>query len=121
MPGIFGLTEIVLTEKDASTASKLVDKIRSDWSSCKERKLTATVDSPTKVTGIAGDGSAVTGYTTEVEQKAGSTTTRFRVGIAASGDKVAFVFLNPQKGLDVDADDWNVVAVRAVQRATQQG
>ena len=116
VPGIFGLNEIVLTVKDAATATKLADKVRSDWSSCKERKLTATVDSPTKVTGVAADGAAVTGWTTEVEQKAGSTTTRFRVGIASSGDKVAFVFLNPQKGLDVDGDDWNIVAVRAVQR-----
>ncbi|GAB2588076.1 hypothetical protein [Microlunatus antarcticus] len=120
VPGIFGLNEIVLTVKDADTASKLAEKVRSDWSSCKERKLTATVDSPTKVTGVAAEGAAVTGWTTEVEQKAGGTTTRFRVGIASSGDKVAFVFLNPQKGLDVDGDDWNTVAVRAVQRATQQ-
>jgi hypothetical protein len=120
VPGIFGLNQIVLTEKDAATATKLADKIRGDWASCKERKLTATVDSPTKVTGIAADGTAITGWTTEVEQKAGSTVTRFRVGIASSGDKVAFVFLNPQKGLDVDGDDWNTVAVRAAQRATQQ-
>ncbi|MGI3784168.1 MAG: hypothetical protein ACRYG2_25695 [Janthinobacterium lividum] len=120
VPGIFGLNEIVLTVKDADTASKLADKVRGDWSTCKERKLTATVDSPTKVTGVAADGAAVSGWTTQVEQKAGSTTTTFRVGIASSGDKVAFVFLNPQKGLDVDGDDWNVVAVRAVQRATQQ-
>ncbi len=120
VPGIFGLNEVVLTAKDASTASKLVDKIRDDWSSCKERKLTATVDKATKVTGVAADGAEVEGWTTEVEQKAGSTTTRFRVGIASSGTKVAFVFLNPQKGLDVDDGDWNTVAVRAVQRATQQ-
>ncbi len=120
VPGIFGLNEIALTVKDADTASKLVDKIRGDWASCKERKLTATVDSPTKVTGIGADGASISGWTTQVEQKAGSTTTTFRVGIASSGDKVAFVFLNPQKGLDVDRDDWNVVAVRAVQRATQQ-
>ena len=119
MPGIFGLNQIALTSRDAASASKLVDKIRTDWTSCKERKLTATVDKPTKVSGVAADGTAVTGWTTEVEQKAGSTTTRFRVGIASSGDKVAFVFLNPQKGFDVAADDWNTVAVRAVQRATQ--
>jgi len=121
VPGIFGLNEITLTVKDAATAAKLVDKIKSDWSTCKERKLTATVDAPTKVSGTAADGTAVTGWTTEVEQKAGSTVTRFRVGIASSGDKVAFVFLNPQKGLDVDAGDWSTVAVRAVQRSTQQG
>lgn len=120
VPGIFGLNEIVLTAKDEATASKLVDKVKSDWSSCKERKLTATVDSPTKVTGVAVDGAKVEGWTTEVEQKAGSTTTRFRVGIASSGTKVAFVFLNPQKGLDVASGDWNTVAVRAVQRMTQQ-
>ena len=120
MPGIFGLNEIVVTTKDAAAASKLVDKIKSDWTSCRERKLTASVDSPTKVTGVAADKAPVAGWTTTVEQKAGSTTTRFRVGIASSGNKVTFVFLNPQKGLDVDGDDWNVVAVRAAQRATQQ-
>ena len=120
VPGIFGLNEIVLTAKDADTASKLADKIRGDWTTCKERKLTATVDSPTKVTGVAAEGASVSGWTTEVSQKAGSSTTRFRVGIASSGDKVAFVFLNPQKGLDVDGDDFNVLTVRAVQRATQQ-
>jgi hypothetical protein len=120
VPGIFGLNQIVLTVKDADTATKLADKIRGDWASCKERKLTATVDSPTKVTGVAADGTAITGWTTQVEQKAGSTVTRFRVGIASSGDKVAFVFLNPQKGLDVDSNDWNTVAVRAAQRAGQQ-
>ena len=119
VPGIFGLNQIALTSRDATAASKLVDKVRTDWTSCKERKLTATVDKPTKVSGVAADGTAVTGWTTEVEQKAGSTVTRFRVGIASSGDKVAFVFLNPQKGLDVTAADWNTVAVRAVQRATQ--
>ena len=119
VPGIFGLNQIALTSRDAAAAGKLVDKVRSDWTSCKERKLTATVDSPTKVSGVAADGTAITGWTTEVEQKAGSTTTRFRVGVASSGDKVAFVFLNPQKGLDVTAADWNTVAVRAVQRATQ--
>ena len=120
VPGIFGLNEVTLTVKDAQTASKLVDKIRSDWTSCKERKLTATVDKPTKVTGVAEGGADVTGWTTEVEQKAGSTTTRFRVGIASSGTKVAFVFLNPQRGLDVDGGAWNAVAIRAVQRQTQQ-
>lgn len=120
VPGIFGLNEISLTVKDATTASRLVDKIRTDWASCKERKLTATVDAPTRVTGVAADGAAVSGWTTQVEQKAGTSITRFRVGIASSGNKVTFVFVNPQKGLDVAADDFNVVAVRAVQRATQQ-
>lgn len=120
VPGIFGLNEVTLTVKDAQTASRLVDKIRSDWTSCKERKLTATVGSPKKVSGTAEGGAAVAGWTTEVEQKAGSTTTRFRVGIASSGDKVAFVFLNPQRDLDVSDGAWDVVAVRAVQRLTQQ-
>lgn len=120
VPGIFGLNQIALTSRDAAAAGKLVDKVRSDWASCKERKLTATVEKPTKISGVAADGAAVTGWTTEVSQRAGSTTSRFRVGIASSGDKVAFVFLNPQKGLDVTTADWDTVAVRAVQRATQQ-
>ena len=35
-------------------------------------------------------------------------------------DKVAFVFLNPQRDLDVSSGAWDVVAVRAVQRQTQE-
>ena len=54
-----------------------------------------------------------------MKQQAGDTSTRYRVGIAATGSTVAFTFLNPVKGLDLTSDEWNEVAVRAVQRATQ--
>lgn len=120
-PGFFGLNDIVLTTKDEAAATKLVGKIRDDWKSCKKRKLTATVAEPVKVTGVATGGARVTGWTTLVEQKTGDSTTRFRVGIAASGSTVAFTFLNPENGKDLTADQWNGVAVRAVQRATQTG
>jgi hypothetical protein len=118
-PGFFGLNDIVVTTKDEAAAKKLVEKVRKDWTTCKERKLTATVPTPTKVTGVAAESAPVVGYTAEVRQKAGDTTTRYRVGIASVGTKVVFTFLNPVKGLDLTTDQWNLVAVRAAQRATQ--
>lgn len=119
VPGFFGLNEIKVTTKDKATATRLVDKIRGDWTSCEKRKLTASVSQPVKVTGVGAQGATITGYTATVSQKAGDTTARYRVGIAAAGDQVAFTFLNPVGGLDMTTDQWNQVAVRAVQRATQ--
>ena len=119
VPGFFGLNEIVVQTKDDASARKLVNKVRQDWTTCKQRKLTATVSSPVKVTGVGARGASISGYTTEVKQQAGDTSARYRVGIAATGSTVAFTFLNPVKGLDLTSDEWNEVAVRAVQRATQ--
>ncbi len=121
VPGVFGLNEIKLTTKDPAAAQKLVQTIRSDWTSCAKRKLTATVTTPVPVTGVGAGKAPITGYTATVEQKAGDTTTRYRVGIAATGDQAVFTFLNPTDGLDLSQDQWNEVAVRAVQRATQAG
>jgi hypothetical protein len=114
-----GLDEIVLTTKDAKAASKLVDQIRSDLAGCKSRKLTASVSKPAKVTGIGADKTKIAGWTTAVSQKSTDGTAEYRVGIVAAGSKVIYTFLNPNNDYDMTRRQWDTVAVRAGERATQ--
>jgi len=115
----FGLNEIVLTMKNANAAGKLADKIKSNLSRCKSRKLTASVTNIKKVTGIGAQKSEVKGWTAVVSQKSTQGTAKYRVGIVSAGSKVAYTFLNPRGDYDFSNHQWNTVAVCAGQRATQ--
>jgi hypothetical protein len=115
----FGLDDIVLTHKDKDAAGSLVKQVKDDLESCAKRKLTATVSKPAEVKGTAASGADVTGWTATVSQKTAAGTAKYRVGIVAAGTKTAFTFLNPEKSLDLTDAQWDVVAVRAGQRATQ--
>jgi hypothetical protein len=115
----FGLNEIVLTTKNARAAGKLVDRIKSNLSRCKSRQLTATVKKATKVTGVGVQKTTVEGWTTVVSQKSTQGTATYRVGIVSAGPKVVYTFLNPRAEYDFTNHQWNVVAVRGGERATQ--
>ncbi len=115
----FGLDEVILTQKSPADATKLADKIRADWADCTKRRLNAAVEKPARFSATGAQNTAIVGWTTTVTQKAGNTTSRFRVGIAAAGPKVIFTFLNPQDKLDLSAAQFAQVTARAGQRATQ--
>jgi hypothetical protein len=115
----FGLNEIVLTMKDAKAADKLVSKIKSNISGCKSRRLTARVTDSTKVTSVGAQKTEVSGWTAIVYQKSTQGTAKYRVGIVAAGSKVAYTFLNPRGDYDFSNHQWNTVAMRAGERATQ--
>ena len=67
----FGVNEIVLTLKDRKAAKGLAGDIQKYLTSCKDRKLTAAVAKPDKVSSIGARASEITGYTAVVRQKAG--------------------------------------------------
>ena len=115
----FGLNEIVLTTKDAKAAGRIVDKLRSDLTKCEKTVLTATVSKPKKVTSIGAQNTKITGWTATVWHKSTLGKTKFRVGIVSAGPKVIYTFLNPQGDYDFSGAQWNTVAVRAGERATQ--
>jgi hypothetical protein len=115
----FGLNEIVLTTKDAKAATKLVDQIKSDLARCKSRRLTASVTKPHKVTSIGAEKTKIVGWTTVVSQKSTDGVAKYRVGIVAAGPKVIYTFLNPKRDYDFTGPQWETVAVRAGERATQ--
>jgi hypothetical protein len=115
-----GLDEIVLKTKDAKSANKLVDRIKSDLTSCKSpRVLTASVTKPDKVTSVGAQKTKIAGWTAVVSQKTTGGTAKYRVGIVAAGPKVIYTFLNPKGDYDITGDQWDTVAVRAGERATQ--
>ena len=109
----------MLTTKDAKAASKQVDKIKSSLTSCKNRQPTATVSKPKKVTSIGAQNTKVAGWTAVVSQKSIDGTHKYRVGIVAAGPKVIYTFLNPKEEYDFSGGQWDTVAVRAGERATQ--
>jgi len=115
----FGLNEIVLTTKNAKAANNLVDRIKSNLSRCKSRQLTATVSTARKVTSVGAQKTTVSGWTTVVSQKSTQGTAKYRVGIVSAGPKVVYTFLNPRAEYDFTNHQWNVVAVRGGERATQ--
>jgi hypothetical protein len=115
----FGVNQIVLTLKDAKAASELVEKIKTDIEDCKDRRLTATVSDPKKVSGLGARNIKVTGYTVAVEQKGTDGSDEFRVGIVQADKKVAYTFANPQGDFNFSDDQWNTIAVRAGERVTQ--
>jgi hypothetical protein len=115
----FGLDEIVLTTKDAKAANKQVDKIKSSLTKCKNRQPTAAVSKPKKVTSIGAKNTKVAGWTAVVSQKSIDGTHKYRVGVVSAGPKVIYTFLNSKKDYDFSGGQWDTVAVRAGERATQ--
>jgi hypothetical protein len=115
----FGVNEIRVTTKDAKAATALVDKIKKDLETCKERRLTATVKDPVKISGIGARSTKIVGYTAVVEQKRSGGSDKFRVGIVAAGRKVAYTFANPKGDFDFTDKQWDTIAVRAGERFTQ--
>ena len=115
----FGMNEIVLTTKDAKAANKLVDKIKSDLTRCKNRRLTASVSKPNRVTSVGAQKTKIAGWTSVVKQKSTDGTAEYRVGVVAAGPKVIYTFLNPRGDYDFSGRQWDTVAVRAGERATQ--
>lgn len=115
----FGVNVILLTTKDDKAATDTVERIRKNLETCRERRLTATVSKPAKVSGPGARGVEVSGYTTTVDQKGTDGSSKFRVGIVRAGTQVAYTFANPQGDFDFTDDQWNAIAVRAGQRATQ--
>ena len=116
----FGVNVIRVTSKDAKAATALVDKIKKDLETCKERRLTATVEDPEKVSGIGARSTEIAGYTAVVQQKrSDGGSDKFRVGIVAAGNKVVYTFANPKGDFDFTDKQWDTIAVRAGERFTQ--
>jgi hypothetical protein len=116
----FGVNEILLTTENAKAATALVNKIKKDLETCRERRLTATVEDPEKVSGIGARSAEIAGYTAVVNQKrSDGGSDKFRVGIVAVGNKVVYTFANPKGDFDFTNRQWDTIAVRAGERVTQ--
>jgi hypothetical protein len=117
-PG-FGLDEIVLKLKDAKAATTFVKNLRTTVANCPKIKLTATVPQPKTVAGVGASSTQISGWTATVSQKATGRTNKYRIGAVAVGSKVVYSFLSPKGKYDLTDSQWDVVAVRAGERASQ--
>jgi hypothetical protein len=115
----FGLNEIVLTTKNAKAANKLVGKLRSNLSKCGSGQGTARVSNLKKVTSVGEQKTTIAGWTAVVKQRSTLGLVKYRVGFVSAGSKVIYTFLNPSPEYDFTNSQWNTVAVRAGERATQ--
>ncbi len=115
----FGVNEIILTMEDEATANKQAQKIADYVDDCKKRKLTATIDGPTKVSGPGAADSQITGSTFTVTQKSVKGDQKYRVGIVSTGTQVIYTFSNPKGDFDFTDAQWQTIALRAGERATQ--
>ncbi len=115
----FGVNEIILTMKDEAAAIKQAKKIADYVDGCKKRKLTATIDGPTKVSGPGAAGRQITGSTFTVTQKSVKGDQLYRVGIVSTGTQVIYTFSNPKGDFDFTDGQWQMIALRAGERATQ--
>jgi hypothetical protein len=114
-----GLDEVVLTTKNAKAADKLVDKIKSNLSRCKRVQLTAEVTRSQEVKSTGAQKTEISGWTAVVTQKSTQGKARYRVGVVSAGPKVIYTFLNPRGEYDFTNRQWDIVAVRAGERASQ--
>ena len=117
-PG-FGLDEIILTMKDSKAATSFVKKLRTTVVDCPKNKLTATVQKPSTVEGVGAGTTQVSGWTATVSQKATGRTNKYRIGAVSVGAKVVYTFLSPKGKYDLTDSQWDGVAVRAGERASQ--
>ena len=115
----FGLDEIQLTTKDADAANKVIDRLKSSISKCRSTQLTARVTNVKKVTSVGAKRTKVSGWTAVVTQTSTQGRVKYRVGMVSAGSQVIYTFLNPRAEYDFTNHQWNTVAVRAGERATQ--
>lgn len=120
MPATFGLDEIALTMKSAKDASQEAKTIGNNIKHCAGRQPTAKITDFGSVTGVGADNTAITGSVALVTQKmSAKSSSTFRVGVAAAGDKLVYTFLPRTDDWDLTPAEWSGLTVRAAQRASQ--
>ncbi|MBO0812659.1 MAG: hypothetical protein J2P23_11530, partial [Microlunatus sp.] len=120
VPDTFGIDQIALTMRSARAAQDEERTIARNIKRCGVRSPTAQVRDYATVSGTGADRTAITGSVALVSQQiTPETTSTYRVGIAAAGDKLVYTFLPRTKAWDLTPGEWSTLTVRAAQRATQ--
>lgn len=120
MPKKFGVDEITLTMRSKSEAADTAKTVVENLKSCDSRLPAASVSDVSTVSGTGASDSKITGSVALVSQKVSeSETSRYRVGIAAAGNKLVYTFMYRDGDWDLTKDQWSTLTTRAAQRATQ--
>jgi len=120
MPSTFGLDEITITMKSAKDAAHEAGVIANNIKKCSDRLPTAHVLEDAQVSGVGANDTKITGSVALVSQRITTKkSSKYRVGIAAVGDKLVYTFLPRTPDWDLTQDEWSTLTVRAAQRASQ--
>ena len=88
-----------------------MNKIKKDLETCRERRLTATVEDPNKVSGDRRARRRGRRLHRRVQQRrTDGASDKFRVGIVAAGNKVVYTFANPKGDFDFTDKQWDTIA-----------
>lgn len=118
VPADFGMDEVILKFANPKAAEQATTTLSDNLTGCTKRSITATVTGVKTVTGN-GQNAAVTGKVLKISQKKTSGSITFRVAVAQVGSRLVYLRLNPTSDFDFGDGDWQVIALRAAQRASQ--
>jgi hypothetical protein len=104
----------------AKDAAHEAGVIANNIKKCSDRLPTAHVLEDAQVSGVGADDTKITGSVALVSQRITTKkSSKYRVGIAAVGDKLVYTFLPRTPDWDLTQDEWSTLTVRAAQRASQ--
>lgn len=119
-PAQFGIDHAVWTYGSAKAATSFANKLGTNVADCSTNTPTATVTPGPSVKGSAG-ATKVSGKTWEITHKLPNETIIFRVAVVTVGNRVSYLLANPSKDFDFTDAEWEAIALRAGQRASQAG
>lgn len=123
IPQTYGWDLVLFTMKDDKQAADFVSDVRKSIEDCEDRQRTAEVSKAEKFSGTGTRDTELTGLTWQIRQQTGADADTdyvdYRVALVQAGDKVVYLFLPLEKGIDFSDKQWEQLAVRAGQRATQ--
>lgn len=120
-PAEFGVDHAVWTFSTAKKATSLANKLTTAINGCSTNTPTATVNPGPSAKGIGNAGVKVSGKTWEITHKLPTGTIMFRVAVVTSGTRVSYLRATPTADFDFTDAEWEAIALRAGQRASQAG
>lgn len=119
-PGAFGLDELVFDFGDQETAQEFTQRLVTNIAGCDDRVMTAEVSEPTEATGVGAAGEQLASQQFLVEQATSSdASVFFQVAVGTAGQRVTYTMATVTEDYQFTQDQWDAIALRAMQRATQ--
>lgn len=121
-PDGFGVDELMFTFGDAKGSAAFTKKIGDNIASCSKSSKTAKISDAKTFTAIGENNTAISGRSFIVTQDTGSSNKAiYQVAVATAGNRTVYLLANVAPSYRFSDPDWQQLAQRAGQRATQLG
>lgn len=119
-PATYGIDEVVYTFADAKGATAFGTKVSTALNQCAARVKTAKTDQASSAREQVGATSVLSNTLRVQESMGNNQNVIFRTAVVIAGKKVVYLVNNPSASYDMGQPNFNQVALRAGERATQQ-